>query len=697
MHYSKNTLNLSKELNDKFNKFSNNKGNIKIFETGGEVNNKHSFPIFPNGLDEWGLTEIQTEIGEVAHLPDKTIVDVKADKLHKYQHGDNISDIFPKNTYIFSRDPRMRFSGQDKIQGVALKDMTLGKEVYKYNENDKTSGPKDIMLSDYFFNGNNKKSFTSSDIASNIKKNFPMVDLKDDLYADRAIEENADQRSVYLDILRSFSEFKRPKNKEEKQQEKDAKMMLQQIEQQMMMQQMMGQQQDMNPEMMENPNMQEQLDIESQNNEQMNPLAQYGSFIQPTQQGFEGMLGYSRANLDPYKKMDNNFKSMFNLNKSDNFKISNPYNNFSYANGGEIPKANVGDLVGELYDGFAGLFGGGSKKAERDQRRKNEILAKELAGYQKDLQSGVDRSGMYNMLGTTSSYLAGLNVPDQRYDDFSEQQSLLNAHANRARQLGEASKYTSSQGIGSASSLARYNNPANYTNYLSQVQSQSDSNVAKVNEMLSNLDRYRYEQSANYTTLGNQARNAALNTKANQLYNVNVQGMSNIGQAASNATLNSSNTKYQLGTEKLAYDNYLDNLAKQAKNEKKAQINRVANGVVQAAAIATGAGAFGTSLAAKNAANMLGNASGIYTGNLQGFDNPLSDPNTNGFNGAARMNNAVNNLPRTQIQSQRTPLLPIPPSNPPIYLRGTNPYIIQGELPYNSNMYHYSPSYDRWG
>ncbi len=606
---------LQEELNYNLKRNYNNRYSVPKFYTGGEVNYKYSYPIFPNGLEEMGLSEVQTEKGEVGFLPDKTVVDVKAKKLHKDQDKNNITDILPQNTYIFSRDPKMKFKATDKIKGIAIEDMTLGKSVYKYDENENTKGPEDIKLKDYFFNGNTKKAFTSSEIAQNIKKNFPMVDMKEDLYANRAIEENASQREVYLSILKAFNEFKRPKTKDEKAEERQAKRALQEM---MMQQQMMQQQQLQNgidPNSQENPVNEEMVEDEINNEipleeqditednvndrplENMEPMAQYGKFIQPTQQGFEGNYGFSRASLDPYKKMDNNFKKMFNLKSPNNINIPNPYKNLatpSFKFGGEIPTfQGGGDLFDTLGLGLDSLFGW-SRRAGQRQEAKNRDILKQLEGYQSDYQKGVDQSGMYNMLGAGASYMAGLNVPDQRYDTYNEQESLLNAYINRAKQNNEASKYTLSQGIGSASSLARYNDAKNYGNYLAQVQSQNDTNMTKLNQAMNAIDQYRYEQAANYATMRNQARNTALNTKANQLYNTNVQGMANIGKAASDSTINSATAKYLLGTEKMAYERYLENLVKQAKDETLSKVQTVTKGIGQAAGALAGAGVFGT-------------------------------------------------------------------------------------------------------
>lgn len=486
-------------------------GYVPKFQYGGSVNDQHAIPVFSSNLEDFGLTELQTEKDEIAYMPDGSLPDVKAKKLHKHQDNHDVTDIMQSGTYIFSNDPKMKFSIKSKIGGVELGDMKLGRSVFKYVENEISEGPKDIMLKDMFFN-NSKKELTTAEIAKNIKKNLPIVDMKNDYFADRAIEENKDQRMEYLSILKAFNEYKKPK----------------------------------------------QRNI---------PKAQYGMPIQYSQNGLDGVMGYGDKQMDPFKRLDNNIISMFNYKQPELPSLPKPYQT-----GGMIPQAQFGFIA----DGIDYL-GGWSRRAQERQERKNKILAAEAQSYRDQLQQGVDRSGTIGIGTNMATYAASLNVPLQRYDDQSEAMSAYNAAANRAVQRLEASKYTASQGIGAASSLARYSNSTNYGDYLAKAQAQSDSNIGKINQAIADLEMSRANQNIGFISARNAGRNQSLNARDTQLYNANVQGIGNVGRSMQEATFNSADTRYRLGSEKMAYDAYLEDKAIAVKQAKQQQIRGYAD------------------------------------------------------------------------------------------------------------------------
>lgn len=481
-------------------------GSVPHFQFGGSVNDEHATPIFSSNLEDFGLTELQTEKGELAFMPDGSIVDVKAKESHKKQDKDNVSDIMQSGTYVFSNDPKMKFGIKSKIGGVALGDMKLGKSVFKYKENEISPGPEDIMLKDMFFNGS-KKELTTADIAKNVKKNLPIVDLKNDYFADRSIAENKDQRKEYLSVLKAFNEYRKPKSRSI-------------------------------------------------------PKAQYGMPIQPTQNGLDGVMGYGDKQMDPFKQMDNNMISMWNIPQP---KI--PALPKIYGDGGAVEQAQLGKLLRYTVPGayFASEWIGNNKK--KKQERENARLSAEAQGYRDQLQQGVDRSGALGVGTNIASYAAALNVPLQRYDDQSEQMSLYNAAANRAAQRLEASKYTASQGIGGASSLARYSNPTNYGDFLAKTQAQSDSSIGRINQAIADLDMQRANANVGFISARNAGRNQSLNSRDTQVYNANVQGIGNVGRSAQEATFNSADTRYRMGNEKMAYDAYLKDKAQAAKDK----------------------------------------------------------------------------------------------------------------------------------
>lgn len=561
-------------------------GSVPKFQFGGSINDEHSIPIFSSNLEDFGLTELQTEKNEVAFMPDGSIVDVKAKELHKKQDKHNVSDIMQSGTYVFSNDPKMKFSIKSKIGGVELGDMKLGKSVFKYKENEITPGPEDIMLKTMFFN-NNKKELTTADIAKNVKKNLPIIDLKNDYFADRAIAENKDQRLEYLSILKAFNEFKKPKSRSI-------------------------------------------------------PKAQYGMPIQPTQNGLDGVMGYGDKQMDPFKRMDNNMVSMWNMPQPKLPTIPR-----MYENGGMIPQAQFGWLA----DGIDAI-GGWSRRAKRDQERKNAILAREAQGYRDELQRGVDTAGGIGVGTNLATYAAALNVPLQKYDDQSEQMSLYNAAANRAAQRLEASKYTASQGIGGASSLARYSNPTNYGDYLSKVQSQSDGNISKLNQAIADLDMQRANANVGFISNRNAGRNQSLNARDTQLYNANIQGIGNVGRSAQEATFNTADTKYRLGNEKMAYDAYLTDKAEAAKQAKQQQIRGYTNEIGSLGVTAL-TGGFGSLGGGSSVAQ-----SGV-TNSQQAFNNNYMQN---------QMKNSMSNL----LQNRNNNVNPIQPLPPLLNRNGVN-------------------------
>lgn len=548
------------------------------FQFGGSVNDQHAIPIFSSNLEDFGLTELQTEKNEIAFMPDGSIVDVKAKELHKKQDKHNVSDIMQSGTYVFSNDPKMKFGIKSKIGGVELGDMKLGKSVFKYKENEVTPGPEDIMLKDMFFNGS-KKELTTADIAKNVKKNLPIVDLKNDYFADRSIAENKDQRKEYLSVLKAFNEYRKPKSRSI-------------------------------------------------------PNAQYGMLIQPTQNGLDGVMGYGDKQADPFKKMDNNMLSMWNIPQPKLPNIPRMYND-----GGNVPQAQFGWLA----DGIDAI-GGWSNRAKREQERKNEILRQEAQGYRDNLQSGVDRAGALGVGTNMATYAASLNVPLQRYDDQSEQMSMYNAAANRAVQRLEASKYTASQGIGGASTLARYSNPTNYGDYLAKTQSQSDTNIGKLNQAIADLDMQRANANIGFTSARNAGRNQSLNARDTQVYNANVQGIGNVGRSAQEATFNSADTRYRMGNEKMAYDAYLTDKALAAKQAKQQQIRGYTNEIGQLGLTYATGGFGGDNLFAKDKPT---NGQSSYNFNVNpssfGFQNTNQQYQQSPANG--QFNNTYGNYP----------------------------------------------------
>jgi hypothetical protein len=496
-------------------------GYLRKYQHGGLIhnpNNAYNTPILPYLSEELGFQELQAEDKEVIFLPDGTIAEVKADKKHKNMHKHKVTDVGPNGSYIFSADKKMKFSPNSSINGVKLKDMKLGKTAFEYKENEITPGPEDIMISDVLFKNN--KEITTADMARNIKKKFQLTDLKDDPFASKANEENKSQRLEYLEILKAFNEYKKPKPRGSV------------------------------------------------------AKAQYGMPLQPTNNGFDGMMNYMNKAMDPLKRMDNNLVSMFNIPQPNIPKIPKMYNM-----GGDIPHAGLGDLVywGTPFGWISEAIG---HRAKKKQERENKKLLAEHMGYANRLQKDVDLSGGLNVLGTGASYAASLNAPLARYNDNSQQISTYSDSFNRQQKMLDAAKYSANSGLGAASSLARYSGTPNLLGrHLADATAANTTMVGNFTSQLADLEARRASTIA--PLLGNAVdnRNAALNARANQLYNANIQGLSNLGSATSTAVLNSGNTRYELGNAKMAYEDVLRDRARAARDRVRAEGKGIAGGV----------------------------------------------------------------------------------------------------------------------
>jgi hypothetical protein len=511
-------------------------GYISKYQYGGVIgnpNNSYSLPILPYLSDELGFTELQAEDREVIFLPDGTISEVKADKKHKHMDKNKVTDIGPSGAYIFSMDKKMKFSPESSISGIKLKDMKLGKTAFEYKENEVTPGPQDIMLKDIFFKNN--KEITTADIARNIKNKFPLIDMKYDPFASKANEENKSQRIENLEILKAFNEFKKPKPRNQV------------------------------------------------------PKAQYGMPLQPTNNGFDGMMNYMDKAMDPFKRMDNNLVSMFNVKDPTLPKIPKVYEQ-----GGMIPHASLGDLL--YYTTPLGAWGEASAwYNKRKQGKENEKLNAERTKYADDLQSTVDRAGQMGVATNLATMAASSNVPLQRYDDMFNARTKMGAAYDRNLQSLEADKYAAQNSIGMASSMARYMNPATMGSFLADSSNNQRDAVTRINDASRSLKLDAAKMDTDMMNQGVAARDNAFNTRAAQQYNALVTGIGNTGTSLQDATLNSGNTRYKLGMEKMSFDEYLKNKRIEAGNRArqpfKSAASGLGDGLMFAASMGMGSGA----------------------------------------------------------------------------------------------------------
>jgi len=475
-------------------------GNIQLpkLQFGGEINNDHTFPIHPITEE---FMEIQTEYGETIMLPDGTIVNVKASDKHKQMDKDEVTDILPEGAYVFSADPKMKFSIDSKIGTAKVEDMHLGQSVFEYKENEITPGPEKIYIKDVFF-GNSKKELTTAEISNNIKKKFELRDQKNDFFVDRAVSENKGQRVEYLSILKAMNEFKKPKSKREV------------------------------------PKAQYGMDVSS-----MLPM-------QSTNNALDGVMGYSNRAMDPYKRMDNTKLNSFNAPFKQPALPSIPK---MYEDGGSVPHAQLGKL---LYNITGKGFGIGShyeKKAGRNQQRINDAEMLQWDSITGEYIDSVNRTGNIDQATNMATYMASLNVPRQAYDTMSAQSALQSEGYNRQRAMLNADNYSAQNSLGAGSSMARYaGNNQNLGQYLAATQAGYDQRIGNNNALSAQLEGSNTASRMDLASQGNNNYNNMLNAFNSQVYNANVTGLGNVGRSVGTANANLGNAKYSTGQEKLA-------------------------------------------------------------------------------------------------------------------------------------------------
>ena len=489
---------------------------VPSYQFGGAINNDYTYPVHPITEE---FTEIQTEKGEVVSLPDYTIVNVKADKSHKQQDKDNVTDILPAESYVFSDDPNMKLSLDDKIGGVAIRDMKLGRSAFEYKENEITAGPTDIYFSKLW---GNEKELTPAQLVNKVKKKLEVRDQKNDFFVERANMENKEQRKEYLDIIKAFSEYKKPKSKRI-------------------------------------PKAQYGMNIPNMN------VGLPKMYNQPTNNALDGVFGYNNKAMDPYYGMDNNVKSMYNISSSMDTKL--------FENGGNVPQAQFG-WIGAGID----AIGGWSERAREKQEQENKI---KLGRYNKltgEYTDSVERTGAVDTAGALASYMASLNVPDIAYNDNSAALATMSDSYNRQNAILNAQKYTAAAGAGAVGSLARFANPNTMGSYLAASANDVNQQVSDIISRQAQLEASRAGTIADLHGRGIDNFNNAINAENTQKYNANV-GIGNVGRAGSTAIANLGNARYQTGLDTLSYEEVLKNSEQAAFDKSRSKIEGIANDI----------------------------------------------------------------------------------------------------------------------
>lgn len=161
------------------------------------------------GGEEVQWNPIQTERGEFISHINGDVTPVKAKKLHKNMDDEEVTDVLPEGSYVFSRDKKMIIDPKKKFKGMDL-DFTLGYgKAYYSEEKPDTSVPKEIKFTDIM-----NKKFTPADYAKALTNKFPVSDREFDAFSAVSNSENKASRIPYLEVLKVISEEKKPKSLE---------------------------------------------------------------------------------------------------------------------------------------------------------------------------------------------------------------------------------------------------------------------------------------------------------------------------------------------------------------------------------------------------------------------------------------------------------------------------------------------------
>lgn len=171
-----------------FQQFSNDQlfKAMKNFQQGGQPDPNQPVPV-------------QTEKGETVMFPDGTITNVKAKKKHKGMKDDEVTDILPPGSYVFSNDKNL------KVDKKIADEISFGYGPTTYSEKQIGKAPREMFFGEVL----KKKQETPATVSKNIKRMFPITDMENDVYADRANEENKLSRAPFLAMLKKINDDKR--------------------------------------------------------------------------------------------------------------------------------------------------------------------------------------------------------------------------------------------------------------------------------------------------------------------------------------------------------------------------------------------------------------------------------------------------------------------------------------------------------
>ena len=159
-----------------------------------KVGNEDSYDI-RNIIPLANLIPIQTELGEKILLPTGDVVQTNATKKHSKMKDDEVTDVVPEGSYIFSK------FGSVKIKKKDAENVVVEEEDKPYVSGTKNSPPLQFKLSKYM----DKKEMAPVDVVSNIERDFKITG-REDLFSQVTDQENKVNRMPWLQSVIMLSE-----------------------------------------------------------------------------------------------------------------------------------------------------------------------------------------------------------------------------------------------------------------------------------------------------------------------------------------------------------------------------------------------------------------------------------------------------------------------------------------------------------
>lgn len=145
-----------------------------------------------------GAVASQTEVGEVVLFPDNMVANVMATKKHKQMDDDEVTDMLPEGSYVFSDDKAMRFNVKD----VAEKILGYGMSYYDEHGNYET---EEMEMEDFL---PKKGRITFAEAAKFLRSKIKTTGNRKDLFDIHTDSENMETRVPYLMELISMQDEK---------------------------------------------------------------------------------------------------------------------------------------------------------------------------------------------------------------------------------------------------------------------------------------------------------------------------------------------------------------------------------------------------------------------------------------------------------------------------------------------------------